>query len=76
MTDNQRVALKDLLLAAEEAWEEAWCRRAPRTCHEDGIPHGQRCRLCELWGAFCTYKEVTTGLAGGPVAAFFGGEPC
>lgn len=64
MTPDRLTALKDLLEALDTAYEEGWCRRAPSTCHEDGLPHGQRCELCELWGAFCTYKEVSGGLQG------------
>lgn len=74
MTPNQKEALKDLLMATEIAWKEAPCLRMPGPpCFEADV---QQCCLCELWDAFSTYKEVTTGLAGGPVAEFFGGQPC
>lgn len=62
MTPARLTALKDLLQAADKAYDEGHCMRAPFTCHEENIPHGQRCALCELWGAFCTYKELSGGL--------------
>lgn len=58
----RQVALEDVLDDLLTAWELAPCLHMSGSCHVAGVPHGQRCCLCELWGSFCTYKELSGGL--------------
>lgn len=51
-------ALKDVLAALKKAYDLGWCLNAPRICAEMGKTEGNKCVLCELWGAYCSFKEL------------------